>query len=148
MRTINLIVIHCSATDDDVDIGVAEIRKWHLDKGWSDIGYHWVIRRDGTVEKGRPEDVAGAHAEGHNAHSIGVCMVGGVEADDKMKAECNFTRAQWAALPTVVHQLLARYPESVVLGHRDLPGVTKACPCFDARAWWYGKKANAPALIA
>lgn len=147
MRSINRIVVHCSATDDNVDIGAAEIRKWHTDKGWSDIGYHYVIRRNGMIEVGRPLEQAGAHAEGFNANSIGVCLVGGVEADDKMKAEVNYTREQWYTLAGLVQDLSERFQFAIVHGHRDLPGVTKACPCFDVRAWWYGSKAASPAIL-
>jgi len=135
MRDINLIVIHCAATPSDMDIGVEEIRSWHMKKGWSDIGYHHVILRDGTVEPGRPVETAGAHAKNHNANSIGVCMVGGV--DEANKPQSNFTRYQWRALDTLIRQLAAEYPNAKVCGHRDLPGVTKECPSFDAVSWWH-----------
>lgn len=131
MRDINQIIIHCADTPVGMDIGVEEIRRWHVEgNGWSDVGYHWIIRRDGTLEKGRHESVAGAHVRGHNAQSIGVCMVGG-------KHDCNFTWLQWRALRALVEGLTKRYSQAAVCGHRDLdPG--KACPRFDARAWWGG----------
>jgi N-acetylmuramoyl-L-alanine amidase len=126
-----------------MDIGATEIRRWHTDpkpkgQGWNDIGYHFVVRRNGIVEDGRPVRLSGAHAAGHNTDSIGICLVGGVDADDKMKADCNFTSLQWDALFELVNSLTDEYriAPGGVLGHRDLPGVTKACPCFDARAWW------------
>ena len=130
------IVIHCSATRRHMDIGAKEIRDWHVrGDGWADIGYHLVIRRDGTVEKGRALDAIGAHVAGHNATSVGVCLVGGLGEGKGWPPENNFTRAQWTALKTVVADLLARYPEAKVLGHRDFPKVNKACPSFDAKAW-------------
>ena len=134
MREINQIITHCSDTPAGMDIGAAEIRKWHTDpppmgRGWNDIGYHYVIRRNGSLEKGRPDDVVGAHVEGHNAHSIGVCMVGGG------KGICNFTQQQWSRLQTLITELELHYPNATVCGHRDL-NPAKACPSFDARAWW------------
>lgn len=136
-RPISLIVVHCSATPQDMDVGAAEIRSWHLRRGWSDIGYHYVIRRDGALEPGRPVDRAGAHVKGHNARSIGVCLVGGNDADDRARAEFNFTRAQLATLERTLVGLLALYPDARVVGHRDLDP-RKACPCFDVAAWWAG----------
>lgn len=129
MRGINKIVIHCADTPSNMDIGAAEIRIWHVnDNGWSDIGYHWVIRRNGQVEEGRPEDQAGAHVRGHNSDSIGVCLVGG-------KGGFNFTRVQMAALEAKVIDLKAKYPDAEVLGHCDLDG-SKTCPNFDVPQWW------------
>ena len=133
MRQINSIIIHCSATKPSMNVGVDEIRDWHQDRGWSDIGYHWVIRRDGTVEKGRPEYIAGAHARGHNQDSIGICLVGGINEDGK--PDCNYTSAQYRALNDTINGIYGRYNINEVLGHRDLPGVTKECPCFDVRAF-------------
>ena len=130
MRQINFIIIHCADTPAGMDIGAEEIRRWHIDdNGWSDIGYHHVIRRDGTVEPGRDERRIGAHAYGQNEDSIGVCMVGG-------KPDCNFTAAQWASLATLVRELLGRYPHASVIGHRDVSD--KPCPTFDAKSWVEG----------
>lgn len=143
MREITSIIVHCSATRPDMDIGVDEIRKWHTDpkpkgRGWSDIGYHYVIRRDGQIETGRPLQRPGAHAYGHNAHSIGVCLVGGV--DGKGQPRKNFTPSQLRALRGHIQYHYDNYSSiTTVLGHRDLPGVRKACPCFDVRTWlWRG----------
>lgn len=147
MREIDLIVVHCAATDDGADIGVTEIRKMHLDRGFDDIGYHYVIRRDGRTELGRPESAVGAHAVGFNSKSIGICLVGGVEADDRLRADFNYARAQMATLEKLLTSLTLRFPLAKVLGHRDLPNVAKACPCFNVRAWWYGPPNN-PSLIA
>jgi N-acetylmuramoyl-L-alanine amidase len=144
VRRITKIIIHCSATPPDMDIGASEIRTWHVrDNGWADIGYHWVIRRDGLIEAGRPEALKGAHcaARQGNVASIGVCLVGGVRRgkDAKGKAalltEDNFTEAQWLSLEIKVQQLRRQYPEiDTILGHRDLdPG--KDCPSFSVREW-------------
>lgn len=128
MRQINKIIIHAADTASDMDIGAEEINQWHLDRGWAGIGYHWVIRRDGTVEQGRSEQTPGAHAYGHNQDSIGVCMVGGMP-------DCNYTAAQWRALESIVRDLLARY-DCDVIGHRNVS--EKPCPMFDAKAWSEG----------
>jgi N-acetylmuramoyl-L-alanine amidase len=114
---------------------VADIRKWHKAKGWIDVGYHFVIKRDGTVQKGRPVGDIGAHTEGFNSTAVGVCMVGGVNEKNFTVAENNFTPEQWASLKTVVSGLVASYPNARVWGHRDFPKVDKACPSFDAKAW-------------
>lgn len=127
------LVVHCSATPASMNIGRKEIEEWHRAKGWVAIGYHYVIRRDGTVETGRPSDVIGAHVEGHNKNSIGICLVGGV--NKAMKPEDNFTASQFAALGGLLHMLKAKYPDAAIQGHRDFPNVHKACPSFDVKAW-------------
>jgi len=135
---VRFLVVHCSATPPGMDIGVDEIRKWHLAKGWSDVGYALVIRRDGTVESGRPLQYQGAHVEGHNHEAIGVCLVGGMDAR-MARPEDNFTLAQYDSLESVLRLLLQKFPGRTVQGHRDFPGVTKACPSFDVKAWWAAK---------
>ncbi len=133
-RKINEIIVHCSATPPHMDIGVKEIRQWHVrDRGWSDIGYHVVIRRDGTIEDGRPMNVAGAHCRGHNAHSIGVCLVGGVDKDNK--PQFNFTADQARTLRYYVGNIKDVHPHIKLSGHRDY-NHKKNCPCFDVRRWW------------
>lgn len=134
MRDINTLVIHCSATPAKNYVDAAVIDRWHRAKGWLRIGYHYVIKRDGELEKGRDISVVGAHVEGHNAKSIGICMVGGMDADN-IRAENNFTHAQWATLKTLVYQLMTSFPDATVLGHRDFPNVHKDCPSFDVRTW-------------
>lgn len=134
-KVTKFIAIHCAATPPSADIGAKEIRQWHRAKGWIDIGYHFVIRRDGRVEKGRPENVVGAHVEGHNSDSIGICLVGGVSEGSPSKPQNNFTYAQFAALAELLRDLKTRYPQADVRGHRDFPGVKKACPSFDVRQW-------------
>ena len=134
-RHIDKIIVHCAATLPRLDIGVDEIRKWHTEeRGWSDIGYHVVIRRDGTVEEGRPLARPGAHAKGENHSSIGVCYVGGVS--ETGAPEDNRTADQSVALFKVIQEFQEQFPGAAVLGHRDLKGVTKACPCFDVRTWY------------
>lgn len=145
-RKTRYIVVHCSATKPSMDIGADEIHQWHLNNGWSGIGYHCVIRRDGEVEFGRHFDDSGAHVKGHNFQSAGICMVGGVNSDGA--PEDNFTDAQFLSLYHAVSLLRRAYPGAEVLGHRDLSPDTdgdgvveehewlKDCPCFDVRRWW------------
>lgn len=133
------IVIHCAATKPSMDIGVKDIDKWHRQRGWRKVGYHYVIKRDGEVEIGRELDEVGAHAKGFNSNSVGICLVGGLSEDGK--PENNYTDEQWIALRETVNQLKLPYPEAEVLGHRDLPDVNKECPCFDVREWWTAEQA-------
>ena len=133
MRNITKIIIHCAATRPSMDIGAKEIREWHTKgNGWADIGYHGVIRRDGTLESGRPMDQPGAHTSGHNANSIGICLVGGVKGDGKTP-EANFTPEQWATLRRVVLDLRKKHPSATVHGHNEF--AAKACPSFDVQKW-------------
>lgn len=133
-RPIHYLVVHAAATPSHMDIGFKEIDRWHREKGWLMIGYHFVIRRDGTVEPGRPVTRAGAHVRGYNANSIGICMVGGESEDGGVMG--NFTPEQFKALRELLFSLLSSHPEAEVLGHRDFPGVAKSCPCFDVKEWW------------
>lgn len=132
MRKITHVVIHCTATPEGRPHTVADVRKWHKAKGWADIGYHWLIRLDGTIEQGRSEAIAGAHVEGWNATTIGVVYVGGVDAVN-FKPKDTRTKEQKAALRSLIAKLRRQYPGAEVLGHRDFPKVNKACPSFDAR---------------
>lgn len=144
MRKINTIIIHCSATPSDMDIGADEIRKWHKDRGWRDIGYNYVIRRDGTLELGRDldgdgnvDEEVGAHARGFNSTSIGICLIGGLSS--KGEGEANFTYQQYKQLHELVFVLDIKYNIEKVMGHRDLPGVSKECPCFDVSGFFEHK---------
>lgn len=137
MRKINLIVIHCADTYAQMNIGVQEIRKWHLDRGFNDIGYHYVIRRDGSIERGRPIEKPGAHAAGYNACSIGICYAGGKGPDGT--PQDNRTPEQIQAMHDLVTSLLREFPQAIVTGHRDLPGVHKTCPCFSVSAEFSNK---------
>ena len=130
MRTINLFVIHCADTYATMDIGVKEIDGWHRKRGWSGIGYHFVIRRNGIVETGRQINLMGAHAEGFNANSIGICYAGGKGTNGK--PEDNRTPEQKESLRKLIAELHAKYPGAKVVGHHDLnPG--KPCPCFNVK---------------
>lgn len=132
-REVDEIIIHCSATPPSADIGAKEIDRMHRQRGFLKIGYHFVIRRDGTIEDGRDLNEVGAHAEGHNRRSIGICLVGGVTA--KNKPEANFTAPQWDALETLVRRLLKVVPTPVqILGHNEVT-TKKACPCFNVQTW-------------
>lgn len=124
-----------------MDIGVDTLRAWHKKNGWKDVGYHMVIRRDGSIENGRPMDEVGAHVAGHNHESIGICLIGGI--DENGKAEDNFTHKQMTTLRNTLKFLRENYKKALILGHRDLsPDMNKdgkitpnewikECPCFD-----------------
>lgn len=120
MRHIDKIVIHCTASPDYLDIGAKEIDQWHRDRGWSQIGYHYVVRRNGEVERGRPEHLDGAHARGVNATSIGICWVG----TDQPSPE------QEKSLVGLVNLLRGKYNVKIekVLGHREAVKTDKTCP--------------------
>ena len=145
MREINKIVVHCAATPPAMDVGVAEIDKWHRQRGFTPTkdspacGYHKVIRRNGAIERGRPDTRVGAHAAGHNTGTLAVCLVGGVKADGQTP-DNNFTEAQFNALKAVIKGWWDTYGVIPVVGHGSLPGVAKACPSFDVSAWL--KEAN------
>lgn len=135
MRRITKVIIHCAATKPSMDIGASDIKKWHLDRGWKDIGYHYVIRRNGDIENGIAVALAGSHTKGHNANSIGICLVGGI--NDKGEPESNFTKAQWATLERLVRILKVDFPHATVHGHREF--AAKACPSFDVQEWLKSK---------
>jgi len=126
MRKIDKIIIHCSATPEGRPHTVADINRWHRERGFSQIGYHWVVYLNGTIHRGRPEETAGAHVVGQNAHSIGVCYIGGV--DIKHNAKDTRTKAQKLALRGLVEELKERYPGATVHGHNEF--AAKACPSF------------------
>ena len=128
MRHINKIVVHCADTPKGVYFDVTDIRKWHTEeRGWSDVGYHYIVLLDGSIQKGREDKTTGAHVRGHNQSSIGVCYIGGHKGEDTR------TEAQKESLIHLIATLKRLYVDSMVLGHRDFKGVTKACPCFDAQ---------------
>jgi len=146
MRPIDMIVVHCAATQEGHAYKASDIDRWHKLRGFSKIGYHYVIDLDGTVEQGRQEDEVGAHVEGHNAHSIGVCYVGGL-ADDNKTPKDTRTPQQIAAMRTLIMGLMSRFPHAKIVGHRDLsPDLNhdgtispnewmKACPSFNVHDW-------------
>ena len=129
MRIISLIIIHCSAVRPDQTSSAAQIDTWHRrDNHWKfGIGYHYVVRRDGQIEPGRPEYMVGAHCLNHNAHSIGVCYEGGL--DIRGQPADTRTEAQKASLRRLLEELHKRYPKALIVGHRDLDP-TKECPGF------------------
>lgn len=128
MRTITLIIVHCSANRAGSALRMADIDSYHRSLGWIGCGYHYVIPTDGTIEPGRPDEMVGAHCKNHNRHSIGVCYIGGLSKDGK-PADTR-TDAQRIALRNLLEQLHQRYPDALIVGHRDLDP-QKVCPCFD-----------------
>jgi N-acetylmuramoyl-L-alanine amidase len=135
MQRITHIVIHYSATFEDQDITAADIDKMHKARGWKGIGYHWFIRRDGTVEIGRPESQVGAHVGGQNSGKIGICCAGGLNrATGASRGVDNRTAAQVNAMTILIRGILRRHPGAKVVGHRDLAATQ--CPGFDAASWW------------
>lgn len=151
MNKIDAIVVHCSATKAGQDIGKKEITQMHLQRGFSTIGYNYVVRLDGTVEVGRSLTIDGAHCNSkgfsgvsYNKHSIGICYVGGL--DRNKKPADTRTPEQKRALRELISKLLREYPDiKEIIGHRDTsPDLNgngeiepseyiKACPCFDAK---------------
>ena len=129
MRKIDLIIIHCSATAEGKSFTVADIDRWHRQRGFAQIGYHYVIYLDGTIHKGRPIELVGAHCQGHNSHSIGICYIGGLAADNKTPKDTR-TEAQKQALLALLKELRAKFHTAKIHGHRDY--AAKACPSFDA----------------
>lgn len=130
MRNINKIIIHCSATPEGKEFSVDDIRRWHLQRGFADIGYHFVIYLDGSVHVGRPLAKAGAHCKGYNAHSVGVCYIGGCEAHSQ-KPKDTRTEEQKRSLVRLITELRQQFPNASVHGHREF--ANKACPSFNAR---------------
>ncbi|MEO9494316.1 MAG: N-acetylmuramoyl-L-alanine amidase [Vibrio splendidus] len=129
----SIITVYCSATPPQQDIGVAEIRRWHKKRGRRDVGYHFVIRRNGDVELGRPLSQTGAYVKGNNKDNIGICMVGGCNAE--LQPEDNFTLTQRKALFGLMAALQEQFliSDENVKGHKDW-GVNKACPVMRLRA--------------
>ena len=130
MRDINKIILHCSATREGQDISTETIRGWHVnERGWSDIGYHYVILLDGTVDKARPVERQGAHVRGHNKGSIGICYVGGCDAD--MNPKDTGTDLQKDSLTELISYLMDSYEDATLHGHNEFS--SKACPSFDVK---------------
>ncbi len=128
MRSINKIIIHCTATREGDDISVSTIRKWHLARGWSDIGYHYVIDLKGNINAGRPIELMGAHTKGFNKGSIAIAYVGGVESDGKTPKDTR-TNAQKDAIVRLIKKLKGCYPDVTIHGHNEFSN--KACPSFN-----------------
>ena len=132
MRAIRKIILHCAATPEGKDFTVADIDRWHRQRGFDRVGYHWVVYRDGSVHAGRPEAVIGAHCSGQNAGSIGVCYIGGCAPDGRTPKDTR-TPAQKGAMERLVRELMGRYPGATVHGHNEF--AAKSCPSFDVAAW-------------
>ena len=128
-RNIKEIIVHCSATPEGKDFTVADIKRWYLARGFSDIGYHYVIYRDGSIHTGRNESIIGAHCTGHNTNSIGVCYIGGCVSNGKTPKDTR-TPQQKQSLVKLLKELKTKYPQASIHGHRDFS--SKACPSFDA----------------
>lgn len=129
-RKITEIIVHCTATQEGKNFTVSDITRWHKQRGFSTIGYHYVIYLDGTRHLGRNVNISGAHCENHNSHSIGVCYVGGLASDGKTPKDTR-TQAQKTALLALLRELRRIYPMARIYGHRDF--ANKACPSFDAK---------------
>jgi hypothetical protein len=148
-KTVDPIFVHCTATrpewlhGEPLDAKVAEIRRWHLARGFNSIGYHWVIDRDGAIAKGRDESTPGAHVEGHNTGSIGISLVGGHGSNENDPFNKNFTVEQDLALRGLIEDIKRRTPILYVRGHNEVSA--KACPGFNAKRW-LALKTPAPKL--
>ena len=146
MRKINEIIIHCTATrpawreGQSAETKVHEVRQWHIDRGWSDIGYHYLIDRDGTVVAGRPIDRQGAHAKGRNKNSVGIALFGGHGGSENDQFDDNFTPEQEMALRSLIADLQSQFGELKVSGHNQF--AAKACPCFRVPEWYSKKPAR------
>ena len=162
MRHIDEIIVHCTATRADwwksksAAQKVREVRRWHVDvNGWDDVGYHFLIDRNGTIVEGRAVEKAGAHTKGHNAHSIGICLFGGHGGSESDQFSDHFTPEQETALRDLIDRLQLQFGETYsplgaasrvwttkVNGHNQFSA--KACPCFNVPAWYKNKPARKP----
>lgn len=129
MRNINKIIVHCSATKEGKAFTANDITRWHKQRGFATIGYHYVVLLDGTIQQGRAEMVMGAHCKGYNANSIGICYIGGL--DENGKSKDTRTPEQKKALLELLKRLKKDYPNATIHGHREF--ANKDCPCFDAK---------------
>lgn len=140
---ISHIVMHYSATYADQDLDIRDIDRMHRARGFNGVGYHYVIKRDGMIERGRKEIEIGAHVGGQNTGKIGICLIGGLDrASGPYVGVDNRTDAQKHSAAALVGDLLTRYPNAKVVGHRDLAATL--CPAYDAAAWWASVQRNKP----
>ena len=121
MAKITHITIHCSASPQGRGDGAEAIHRWHIERGWDGIGYHYVIVDDGGIQRGRPHYWTGSHVQSHNTNNLGICLIG----------TDTFTTEQYSSLTSLLRELISQYPGVRILGHRDWPGVSKTCPNFD-----------------
>lgn len=124
-KDVKFLVVHCSDTEESKNISAIDIHKMHLNFGWDGIGYHKIINRSGRIENGRPEYWIGAHVQGKNKISLGVCLIG----------KTNFTKKQYIALERVLRRWKILYPTANIVGHKDTGNTKKTCPNFDVKAW-------------
>lgn len=150
MRKINEIILHCTATKEGCDYGVNDVDRWHKARGFKCIGYHYLILLDGTVSPGRPVSEIGAHCTGHNANSIGVCYVGGL--DKNGKAKDTRTAEQKLAMYKLLYDLTKTYPGAVINVHNQF--ANKSCPCFsrekiieEMNLWWKAQKITSKCIF-
>lgn len=129
MRAINKIILHCSATREGQNFTNKDIDRWHKQRGFAKVGYHFVIYLDGSVHKGRDISEIGAHVQGQNSNSIGICYIGGLDVNGKAKD--TRTDAQKASLVKLVAELKAQFPDATIHGHNEF--ANKACPCFEVK---------------
>ena len=126
-KDIEMLIIHCSDTPNNSNIGAFEIHKMHLSFGWDGIGYHKIIKRDGIIEDGRPEYWVGAHTLGKNTKSLGVCLIG----------KTKFTKEQFTSLKLIIQNWKNKYPNAVIVGHNQAIKTKKTCPNFDVDHWCF-----------
>lgn len=135
-QAVKYLVVHCSATPPRMRVDRTMIDRWHRERGFLGIGYHFVITREGVVQEGRPLDAIGAHVEGHNHESIGICLAGGVDTQLPPQPQNNFTGEQMVSLAELLKTLLKTYTRAQIVGHTQL-NPNKACPSFDVPKWWH-----------
>ncbi len=136
-RNITKIVVHCSATPQGRYHTAQDLHRWHKERGWAGIGYHYVLCTGGALQQGRGINYTGAHAKGYNKNSLAICLIGGTNSEH-VPTENAFTQDQLLFLEAFLIEMHAMYPNAEVLGHRDLPNVTKACPCLEVSDIWLG----------
>ena len=137
MRKITTLILHCTATKDDHDVTIEDIRVWHIARGWKREGYHFLVRLDGTIERGRPIDMIGAHAKGHNRHSIGIAYAGGI--DKYGNAVNTMSKDQTDAIFVLIDSLAVVLGQLELIGHNDVTDM-KTCPNFDVAEWWQDQR--------
>lgn len=130
-RYIDKIIVHCSATPEGRDVSASTIDDWHKQRGWSGIGYHFVVGLNGNIEYGRDLNKTGAHVKGHNTGSIGICYIGGLDSVSKTAKDTR-TSEQKESLLDLIKTLKKLHPQATVHGHNEFS--SKACPCYDANA--------------
>lgn len=138
-----LCTIHCSSSPKGKDFTVNDIDAWHKQRGWSGVGYHFVIRINGNIERARPLNKTGAHVAGYNQGNIGICLVGGCDESNKpTEGLHHFTQAQVASLDVLIHEIVSQWPDIKIMGHRDFVGVSKDCPTFNVKTEYLAKRGS------